>query len=89
MTKVRIMMVPARSFLVLRNLINRASFLDRDWIKLRLVLSFFKNLSIDLVPRVRIELTRPCGHTVLNRACLPVPAPWLMVDILTENETFF
>ena len=28
-----------------------------------------------MVPGVRIELTRPCGHSILSRGCLPVSAP--------------
>ena len=29
-----------------------------------------------LVPLVGLEPTRPCGHRILNPACLPVPTQW-------------
>ena len=28
-----------------------------------------------MVPRARLELARPCGHSALNAACLPIPTP--------------
>ena len=30
-------------------------------------------LVIVLVGKERLELSRPCGHTALNRTCLPIP----------------
>ena len=32
----------------------------------------FKNL---MVPRRRLELLQPSGHSALNAACLPIPPP--------------
>ena len=32
-----------------------------------------------LVPRVRLELTRPYEHCPLKTACLPIPPPGLLL----------
>jgi len=36
------------------------------------------------VPKVGVEPTRPCEHTILSRACLPIPPLWL-VEIIGAN----